>query len=211
MERETVKEESELLVKKSQDGSVQAFEQLIKSVERSLFLTARALLCSDYDADDVFQNTVLAVYRKIGSLREPRYFKTWATRILINECKNVIRVRNQVVTIEDNKLHYLQQGVNKRGSPGRGAQSSPVGRGSVDLDTDLEQVPVKMELYEALKKMTFEQRQVIVLKYYLDMTIKDIADILDLPEGTIKSRIYYGLRSLRGQLKKGREVSRNEM
>ena len=73
------------------EGDKEAFSILIKENLKSLYTVAKGILNSEYDIEDAIQNTILKSYEKIEYLKNEEFFKTWLTRILINECNNIIR------------------------------------------------------------------------------------------------------------------------
>ena len=79
----------------------QLFEQEYPKYEKSLFLLAVAYLHNTEDARDVVQEAALAAWRNLHTLRQPEYFKTWLTRIVINRCKSFLRSRRETVELSD--------------------------------------------------------------------------------------------------------------
>lgn len=77
------------------------FSDLVLEYEKSLYRVARAYLRNDEDCADAIQNALLKAYDKLGSLRKEEYFKTWLIRILINECKMIIRSYEDIVPYEE--------------------------------------------------------------------------------------------------------------
>ena len=77
------------------------FTKEVLNVERSLYHTARAILADDEDCADAMQNAILHAFEKLHTLRSEAYFKTWLTRILINECYQIIRSKHPTVSYED--------------------------------------------------------------------------------------------------------------
>lgn len=90
------KQENEL-VKKAKRREADAFTELIQLHMKDMYRVAASILMNDEDAADAIQDTILACWEKIDGLKEPRYFGTWMTRILINKCYD-IRRRNQKTT-----------------------------------------------------------------------------------------------------------------
>lgn len=159
-------------VKLAQKGNKDAFVKLITAAEKSMYRVARAILKSDNECADAIQEAILKAYKSIGGLREPQYFKTWLTKILINECNRILRNNRKVIPIEE----YMDQ--------------------AYTLDPY-----EKLEIQEAVSSLEDEFRIVVILFYFEDMTIKDIAKMLDIPEGTVKSRLSRARERLSKQLK----------
>lgn len=162
----------------AQQGDREAFIKVIQSIEQTLYNTARSIVKKEEDVADALQETILKAYKSISTLREPAYFKTWIFRILINECNTILSRRNRSVTVADFP-----------------AAAAPSG--------EYEQV----ELREAVDRLEPQQRIVIVLHYFQDLPLKQIADMLDLSEGAVKTRLYRARNALLLELqplKKGR-------
>ena len=84
----------EALVTAAKNGDKEAFVQLIRINKQSMYKAAWVYLRNEQDIADALQNTILSCYEKIQGLREVKYFKTWLMRILINECKDILRQKN---------------------------------------------------------------------------------------------------------------------
>ncbi|QUH21508.1 RNA polymerase sigma factor [Alkaliphilus sp. B6464] len=130
-----------------------------------------AYLYNHYDVEDVFQNTIMKVYQNISQLREERFFETWVTSIFINECKRILRNREKISIIEDLDKTEVQQGHN-----------------------------IYLELKDGLDRLEDIHREVLTLKYISGYSQEEIGEILNIPIGTVKSRIYRGLKQLRSNI-----------
>lgn len=130
-----------------------------------------AYLYNHYDVEDVFQNTIMKVYENINQLREERFFETWVTSIFINECKRILRNRQKFSVTDDLNKTEIQDSRNSY-----------------------------IELKEGLDMLDDIHREVLVLKYMSGYSQEEISQILDIPIGTVKSRIYRGLKHLRSNM-----------
>lgn len=77
------------------------FTEQILELEKSLYYVSKSILCNDEDCKDAIQNTILKAYKNLGNLRQDCYFKTWITRILINECYQMAKRNNKQVPYEE--------------------------------------------------------------------------------------------------------------
>lgn len=157
-------------VKKGGKGAKEAFMRLINASEVSMYRVAKSFVRSDDVVADVMQESILKAYSAIDGLRKPEYFKTWLIRIVINECKQVLRSNEKVIPLGE----WVDQSV----------------EGEAPTYAHL-------EIEEALSALHEDHRVAITLYYLDDMLVKDIATLLDIPEGTVKSR----LSKARAQLK----------
>lgn len=163
----------EELVLAAQRGDNEAFYKLMSLYSKSLYKIAYSYLESEQDALEAIQETTCRAYIKLKKVKEPRYFKTWATRILINYCIDELKrsKKHTELSIE-----------------------MPI----EDNSSNAESLDLKL----ALNKLDSRYKEVIVLKYFQDMTTEDIALVLERPEGTIKTWLHRGLGSLRSYFKK---------
>lgn len=93
--------EAENLVKKAKQKDPDAFTELMQFYLKDMYRTALAILLNDEDAADAIQDTILACWEKLGTLKAPRYFKTWMTRILINNCCRIRKNAGSMGTLEE--------------------------------------------------------------------------------------------------------------
>jgi RNA polymerase sigma-70 factor, ECF subfamily len=149
-------------VKKARAGSREAFITLIRQHESSLYAIASGILKSKQDTVDAVQETILHAYQGIVKLREPMYFRTWLTRILINECRRISKHNKRIIPVDEIYNHQ--------------------GR-SAEIDSNL-------ELIDQLNGLDVEQKEIIVLYYMEDYSVKEITQILDLSESGVKSRLH---------------------
>jgi len=164
------------LVELASRGDRDAFAALATASVDRLFAVARRILQDHERAQDAVQSALLGAWRDLPSLRDPARFQQWLHRLLVHACyeearrQRAHRVAVQVVPME----------------PSTPDQSSWI------ADRD--------QLERAFRHLNVEQRAVIVLHFYLGLSLKDAAEILAIPEGTARSRLHYALRILRGAI-----------
>ena len=90
----------ERLVRKAQRGDKKAFMDLIEANQLALYRAAKAILHREEDVEDAVQEAICKAFYKLSDLRQPKYFKTWLTRILINCCYDLIRQQRGLVPLE---------------------------------------------------------------------------------------------------------------
>lgn len=147
-------------VSKAKKGDKEAFLALIDENRLNLYRVARGILIDKEDIEDALQNTVIHSFQKINSLKKDEYFKTWIIRILINECNEILRKSKRVTYLDENNNN--------------------------EICSDSYE---NMDLTRAINSLSEELRITTVLFYFEDMSIKDIAKILKIPEGTVRSRL----------------------
>jgi RNA polymerase sigma-70 factor (ECF subfamily) len=154
------------LAARAASGDTAAFEVLVARYQRVLFSVAHRMLGDRDDAADATQTAFFKAYKRLGSF-DPRFrFYSWIYRILLNECLNVRR---------DAKVHEAI-------SPDLPGNGSP--------DAGIEAGERRRLVQRALMKLPQDDRQVIVLRHFGELSYDDIAEILHIPAKTVKSRLY---------------------
>lgn len=144
--------------------SPEVFENLINSQKSKLYKTGMAILKNDDDTCDAIQETLISAYKNFNSLENINYFGTWITRILINKCYDIIR--------KNKKVSYLNE--------------------EIESNTDIAYYDIyKSEsiVERVLNMIDSDLRLVATLYYYDEYSVKEISELLNIPEGTIKSRL----------------------
>lgn len=162
------------LVNESKKGSDQAFEDLVNIYKEYLYKMAFIYTKNEHDALDIYQETVYKAYLNIGKLKDSSYFKTWITRILINNVnmKNRHVNRFKDVEVED----YI---------------------GEIEYSS----IEEKIDLYDAIDLLEEKYKTPIILQYFQDLTISQISKVMDCNENTVKSYIRRGKKKLYDLLK----------
>lgn len=166
----------DILVKKAQRGDAEAFIALIEECKMTLRRVAYGYLGNDEDVADVLQDTILAAYEHISTLKRGEHFKTWLVRILINNCTKVWRHKSRNVSFDK-------------------GQEFGIGH-TVNIDKQQSDVEFK----ELLMSLPEDSRAIFQLYYGEQFTTKEIAVILGMNENTIKSKLHRGKEQLREQL-----------
>jgi RNA polymerase sigma-70 factor, ECF subfamily len=165
------------LVTACQNGSRQAFNTLVVRHKDRLYSVAARLVGEHGEAEDIAQETFLRAYQKIGEFRGASQFSTWLYRICHNLCLNHLHKKKQEIA-DDTITEILPD-------PSAGACEQLIGH---------EQRQV---IQHALSRLKHEFREVIILYHAEHLPYEEIADVLDLPVGTVRSRLHRG----RGELK----------
>ena len=148
------------------------FSAKILAMERSLYRVAKSLLRNDEDCADAIQSAILKAYGKLHTLKDEKYFKTWVTRIVINESYAILRANKRLVSYEE----YMsdEQTVEEE-------EYSPV--------------------FEEITKMKEKYRIPFVLHYVEGYTTAEISKMLSLSEGAVKTQLFRARNQLKAQLK----------
>ena len=141
-------------------GRQNAFMALIEKNQLALYRAAKAILHREEDVEDAVQETICKAFYKLSDLRQPKYFKTWLTRILINCCYDLLRQQKGLVPLE-----ILPRGGGQRRAGDLFGRAAGAGRAGEN------------------------DRLALTLYYLNDLPIKDIAEMLQISEGAVKQRL----------------------
>lgn len=160
-----------VLVSAARAGNDRAFSVLVKLYERRLYCTALSMMGSSWDAADAVQEAFLEAYAKIHTLRDETKFRPWVTRILVNQCHDLQRGRKPAVPTDCDLM--------------------PEGEAHVFVGKE-----AGLDVINAVRRLDEEHRVVIALRYFQDLKVDEIAAILEVPSGTVKSRLNRALAKL---------------
>ena len=147
----------------ARNGDSQAFARLIEQVKVKIYKTGMAILKNDDDTCDAIQETLESAYKNLNSLNEEKFFSTWIIRIMINKCYDIIR-KNKKISYINEKMQINDNGYYDVYSK----------------ESDLENV---------LNQIDSDLRTTVVLYYFDDMSVSQVSEVLNIPEGTVKSRL----------------------
>ncbi|MHC4399014.1 MAG: RNA polymerase sigma factor [Planctomycetota bacterium] len=167
--------ENELLVLRSQEGDPSAFDQLIDRWQERLWRHAWRLVGDEQTAWDVLQEAWIGITRGIARLEDAAAFPAWAFRIVSNKCRDRLR--------RDKRRREAVEAYAERA------------RGSENEASDVKKRCASLK--EALAHLSGRDRAILSLRYEEEFPTAEIAAILDIPEGTVKSRLHYARRRLR--------------
>lgn len=165
------------LVALARNGDREAFSALATSLVDRLYATAMLILRDHSMADDATQETIVHAWRDLPSLRDPDRFDAWLRRLLVNACRD--EGRRQRRRRPEMTLLPIHQPV-----------IGDFSAGLADRDA----------LERGFRRLTPEHRTVIVLHYYLGLSLPEVASTTNAPLGTVKSRIHHATRALRAAL-----------
>lgn len=165
-----------LLVKRAIKGDREAFEDLINMYFNRLYKEAYLRCKHEEDAKEIVQETIYKAYKSIKNLKEPKYFKTWLSRILINVANDYMR-ENGMIDLEHEAIDYIKE---------------------VHKDN---QVEIKIDLYNAIDELEDKYKDVIIMRYVDDLKIEEISKILERPVNTIKTHIRKAIKDMKNLLK----------
>ncbi len=165
------------LVRQAQHGDEAAFGSLAMAVGGRLHAVAHRILRDAELAEDATQQALLWIWQDLPTLREPERFDAWAYRLLVRAC-------------------YQEGRKSRVWAPNLRLQASD---DAVVIDLAVA-VARRDELEQGFRRLSVDHRAVLVLHYYMDMPIDEVAEVLGIPLGTARSRLYHAMRGLRAAL-----------
>lgn len=187
----TKAEETGRLALRAASGEQKAFDELYAATVETAYYTATLVLTSQEDIADALQISYMKAFAHIGELEHPESFEKWLKKIVINECRNYLR---------DNGKHIFSTVY--IGSSYDGVEGSDL---TVDIAGNEE---LRRTLDEILSSLPEKQRVCVNLFYYEKYSVAEIAALLGISEGTVKSRLHYGRRTLERKYKRSSEGKR---
>ncbi len=165
-------------IQKARKGDDQSFYELISERKELLYKTAYVYTGNEQDAMDIVGETVYHAYRSIGKLKHPEYFSTWLVKILINQSLAFLRKAKRTFPLEQENEQMQQR---TSGLP----------------------LEDKLDLLEAVGKLSNPYKSVIILRYIHDLPNDRIAEVLETPVGTVKTHLHRAIKQLRMSMKRG--------
>lgn len=164
------------LVVRAKSGDTDAFQALIHEDKENLYKMAYIYMKNEDDALEVFQETIYKALKSITTLKSNHYFSTWLTKILMNTAIETLRKKKKIVLMSHDIIKDFS-----------GAEST--------------HPEVQIDLLEAMDSIDEKYKTVLLLRFYEDYTIGQIAEFLACPEGTVKTNIRRGLANLKQKMK----------
>ena len=165
------------LVVRAQHGDEEAFASLAVAVGGRLHAMAHRILRDIELAEDATQQALLTIWRDLPQLRDPARFDAWSYRLLVRAC-------------------YAEAGQARRWTPSIRAlpANEPMAADGLSTVVDRDQ------LERGFRRLSIEHRTVVVLHHYVDLPLDQVAEVLGVPIGTVRSRLFHAMRGLRAAL-----------
>ena len=176
----------EIIVERALTGDAEAFGELVRRWERRIFALTYGMLGREEDARDATQETFLAAFRNLRGFRGEAKVSSWLHRIAVNQCisrQRRSKVRSEQALEEEHETSFTTPRSYSPAHAAEGRQETAAVR-------------------RAINSLPVELRQVVVMKEFEELTFREIADALDLPLSTVKSRLYTALKQLQMRLQK---------
>jgi RNA polymerase sigma-70 factor, ECF subfamily len=170
--------DSELVIR-AQRGDHDAFAAIVAAISRRFHGLAFAILRDSHQAEDAAQQALVSVWRDLPKLRDPGHFEAWSYRLLVNACH-----------MEGRRLRRFAAEV----------QLLPGPREAVEVSDPLRTVLDRDQIERGFRRLTLEQRTIVALYYFLGLAPERCAQVLEVPVGTVKSRLSRAVVAMRAAL-----------
>jgi RNA polymerase sigma-70 factor, ECF subfamily len=177
-------------IKQVKKGDQDAFAEIVEYYKDKVYQLCYRMLGNAHEAEDSTQEAFIRAYVNIHSYDSTKKFSTWLYRIATNLCIDRIRKKKPD--------YYLDAEIS--GTDGLDMYSQIPAKQELPED-ELEKLELQEQIQQEILKLPEKYRSVIVLKYVDELSLKEISDILDLPVGTVKTRIHRGREALRNKLR----------
>ncbi|MFC1553708.1 RNA polymerase sigma factor [candidate division KSB1 bacterium] len=178
-----------LLIYRVRNGDRTAFREIVEHYKKSVYYYAVQFLHDHHDAEDVSQEVFLKMFRSLDKFREKSKISTWLYRITFNTCIDKKRCKKSNVLlfqenneIDETMVKYSNDHIN------------------YNPEKFVEHNEMDMLIEKALEKITYKEKNIFILRFYSELSLRDIAEILNVSESTIKSLLYRAIRKLRKEL-----------
>ena len=169
----------QILVKESLNGNKRAFEEIVEKYYKIIYRLAYRIIRNNDDAEEITQSTFVKAYENLGSYNSKFKFFSWLYRISVNESLNFSKRKNFTQELDEKHSNNEK-----------------------DPDVIYEQTETDEKLQDALMELDMIYRVPVVLKHFMDYSYKEISYLIDVPEKTVKSRLFEGRHLLKNILMK---------
>ncbi len=162
------------IIQRCKNGDMESFGEIVQKYQRVIYTIVLRMLRDPADAEDITQTAFIKAYEKLDSYKTNHSFYSWIYRIAVNEALNFIKKSERLV-----ELHDTHNSIED------------------DPETEYSKNELQTRIDNALENLKPEHRVIIVLRHFGELTYRDISEILDIPEKTVKSRLFSARQELR--------------
>ncbi len=173
-------EQEQQLIRRAKSGDIAAYDALVRAYETLAFRAAYLITRDEHEAADAAQDAFVRAYRALGSFRLGEPFRPWLMRIVTNQALNRIQAIKRRVNMNE-----------------RYVKAETENRETSDAQTHLETREQNEKLMRAVSRLKADDQTLITLRYFLELPEIEVAQTLNIPQGTVKSRLHRTLAKLR--------------
>ncbi len=181
--------EEQALIQRARNGELGAFREIVERYKKKIYYLSLDLTGNHHDAEDLSQEVFIKAYRSLKNFRGEAKFNSWLYRIAVNTCisqrrkKSVAAMTLQEDFEDDSSPQYFSESESSH-NPERSAEAGLM----------------QQHINNALQRLTPKERSVFVLRHYNDLPLKEIAQVLKVTEGTVKSMLFRAIQRLQKEL-----------
>jgi RNA polymerase sigma-70 factor (ECF subfamily) len=181
--------DEQVLVQRARNGEMGAFRELVELYKKKIYYLALDLTGNHHDAEDLSQEVFIKAYRSLKKFRGDAKLNSWLYRITVNTCISQRRKKSvAAMTLQENFESDSSH------------QDFKNGESIHNPERDAESGLIQQHIEQALQQLTPRERSVFVLRHYNDLPLKEIAQILKITEGTVKSMLFRAIQRLQKEL-----------
>ena len=179
-----------ILIHRARSGDRTAFREIVECNKKAVYYLAMHMTGNHHDAEDISQEVFLKMFRSLKGFKGKAKLSSWLYRITVNTCISKMRKKSSNIlkfqessTIDESEVYknFAEQG---QGNPEQYVESDQIG----------------IHIEKALKRITHKERAVFILRHYSDLPLKEIAEVLNVAEGTVKSHLFRAIKKLQKEL-----------
>lgn len=178
------------LIERAQENGVDAFRDIVETYKDRIYCLAYDLTCNQHDAEDLVQEVFIKAFRSLDSFRGDAKLSSWLYRITVNSYLN--KKRKKALTEMSLMDNFNEKSSENDAFSGTDFSENP------ERSANSRMIQHHIEL--ALSKLAKKERSVFVLRHYQDLPLKEIAALLNIAEGTVKSLLFRAIRRLQNEL-----------
>ena len=179
------------LIKQIQRGNQSAFEEFYKLTSPKAYFIALKITQNEHDAEDILQESYMKALEKINEIDTSQNISSWFLKIVSNKSKDLLKSRNRLV-FDDEEERFFDE------IPEEKTEFCP--------EESLNQEELRLEVMAAIDELTAEKRACIMMMYFGDMSVKEIAESIEVPESTVKNRLFTARKDLKSRFEKNGNI-----
>ena len=179
------------LIKQIQRGKQSAFEEFYKLTSPKAYFIALKITQNEHDAEDILQESYIKALEKINEIDTSQNITSWFLKIVSNKSKDLLKSKNHLVFEGEEETVFEE-------IPEEKAEFCP--------EENLNQEELRLEVMAAIDELTDEKRACIMMRYFGDMSVKEIAESIEVPESTVKNRLHTARKDLRTKFEKNGNI-----
>lgn len=185
-----MEENESQLVERACSGDLYAFQEIVERYKKKVYYIAYDIVGDHHEAEDISQEVFIKMYRALDRFRKDAKMSSWLYQIAVNTAIDSLRRKKAKPRINVEDLD--QVGVREQALESASLEANPERRAVASL--------MQRHVDQALHKITPQERTVFVMRHYNEFKIREIADVLDVSSGTVKSLLFRALKKLRKEL-----------